>query len=59
MNMDWVMTRLSEPSTWSGLAAIAGGAALFGLSATTWGAVAAAGMAVFGVVAAVKKDKGW
>ena len=59
MNTDWVISRLSEPSTWSGLAAIAGGAALFGLSAGTWTAVAAAGMAIFGVVSAVKKDKGW
>lgn len=59
MNFDWVLARLSEPSTWTGLASLAGGAALFGLSTGTWGAVAAAGMAIAGVVAAVKKDKGW
>jgi hypothetical protein len=59
MNWTWVLARLGEPSTWTGLAAVLGSAAVFGLSTGTWGAVMAAGMAVFGAVGMIKKEKAW
>jgi hypothetical protein len=59
MNWDFVWSRLSEPSTWAGLAAIMGGASVFGLGTDTWNVVFGAGMAVAGAIAVVKKDKGW
>ncbi len=58
MKMDWVISRLAEPSTWAGLATLLGGAAVFGLSTETWTSIVGVGMAVAGAVAAVKKDKG-
>jgi hypothetical protein len=59
MNWNWVMARLSEPSTWAGLATLLGGAAVGGLGEATWTTIIAAGMAVAGAIAVVKKDKGW
>jgi hypothetical protein len=59
MNWDCVMARLSEPSTWAGLASILGGAAVGGLGVDTWTTVIGAGMAVAGAIGVIKKDKGW
>jgi hypothetical protein len=59
MKWDWVISRLSEPSTWSGLASMLGGAAVFGLGGETWTTILGAVMAVAGAVSAVKKEKGW
>ena len=59
MNWDWVVARLSEPSTWAGLAALLGGGAVFGLGAETWTAVVGVGMAASGAIAMIKRDKGW
>lgn len=58
MNWDWVIARMSEPSTWAGLAGLLGSAGLFGLSTGGWGAIIAAGTAVASAVAIVKREKG-
>jgi hypothetical protein len=58
-NWTWVMTRLSEPSTWSGLAGVLGGAAVFGLGPDTWTTIIGVGMAAAGAIGMVKKDKGY
>jgi hypothetical protein len=59
MNTAWVLDRLSEPSTWTGLAGLLGAAGLFGISTGGWGTIVAAGMGIVSAVAVVKKEKGW
>ena len=57
MNFSWVLNRLKEPSTFAGLAAILGGASIFGLSTETWTEVLGAFTAIAGAVAAVTADR--
>ncbi len=45
-----------EPSTWSGIAAMLGGAAVLGFSEEVWMAIFGVFMAIAGAIAAVKLD---
>jgi hypothetical protein len=57
MNFQWILDRLREPSSYAGIAAFVGGAFGFHVSADFTAQVAAAGVAVAGLVAFVLKDK--
>jgi len=47
---------IKEPSTWTGIAALLGGAAVLGLSEEAWMSVFGVAMAIAGAYAAVKLD---
>jgi hypothetical protein len=56
---NWIKARLSEGSTWAGFAAIATGvASVLATNPTAFATVGGAAVALFGVIAAVLKDKG-
>ena len=52
--IDWLLARLSEPSTYAGFAAIAGS---IGLSAPLYSAISAVAVAVAGLVAVILHEK--
>lgn len=54
--IDYILARLSESSTWRGLAMIAG-ASGFAIDPSKANAIAAAGMAVAGAINVFRKDK--
>jgi hypothetical protein len=52
--IDWLLARLSEPSTYAGFAALAGS---IGLSAPIYSAVSAAAVAMAGLIAVILHEK--
>lgn len=55
--MDWIISRLKEPSTWAGIAAAIGGMTFIPNAATVAQVVAAVGVGVAGVLAVLFKEK--
>jgi hypothetical protein len=56
---NWIKARLSEGSTWAGFAAIATGVAgVLATNPTAFSTVGGAATTLFGVIAAILKDKG-
>lgn len=55
--MDWIMNRLKEKSTWTGLASVAGGGAIFGMDSDQQAQIVAAIVAVVGVIQMFLKEK--
>jgi hypothetical protein len=51
--MDWILDRLDEPSTYAGFASLAGA---LGISGAVYNAAAAVAVAVFGLIAVLKKQ---
>ena len=52
--MSAIFNRLSEPSTWAGVAALA---AAFGVADAQWATISAGLTGIFGVVAMLVKEK--
>ena len=53
--LDKILGTLSEPSTWAGFAGLA---LAFGVSAPAWQQASAAGAALFGLVAVLRRERG-
>lgn len=53
--INWIISRLKEPSTWAGFSGLA---IALGLTDSEWSAIAAAAAAVFGAVAVVAHERG-